>query len=266
MKRRFGSISLCLALLALGAQGDRALAQAMLSESDQPVAQGSDNRNRAKVHTELASLYLQGGNLAVALEECRIAISADSNYAPAYNVRALTYVYLREFGDAEKDFLHAMSLAPNDPDVNNNYGWYLCQRGRENEAITLFLNALKNPLYSTPDRALTNAGACALKKGDLEGAEDYLQKAIRLARDGAPAAQVQMAILAYRQGNYQEARRRFREVSKVVPQPSAELLWLGIRIEHKLGNQSEADSLVSQLRRLYVTSNEYQEFLKGNYE
>ena len=94
-----------------------------------------DARNRAKIHTELASLYFENANMAVALEEVRIALAADAGYAPAYNVRGLVHMYLRENGAADESFRRAVALAPGDPEVNNNYGWFLCQTGREREAL-----------------------------------------------------------------------------------------------------------------------------------
>ena len=56
----------------------------------------NDARTRAKAHTELASAYYELGNLGVALEEVRIALAADPNYAPAYNVQGLVYMDLKE--------------------------------------------------------------------------------------------------------------------------------------------------------------------------
>ncbi len=53
--------------------------------------------------------------------------------------------------------------------MNNNYGTYLCQRGKPDEAIKHFLAALDDPFYSTPSIALTNAGSCALGQGDMSG-------------------------------------------------------------------------------------------------
>lgn len=242
-------------------------AQVVVPESTHTTGVSSDARTRARLHTELGAMYFQDGNMAVALEEAGIAIAADPNYASAYSVRALVNTGLREFAAAEADFKRAVSLAPGDPDINNNYGWFLCQqRDRAKESIPFFMNAIKNPLYSTPDRAYTNAGACALKIGDFEAARDFLVQAMRVAPDGGLAAQLQLAKLAYTQGNLEEARNRFSEVMQASGQPSAEALWLGVRIERKQGNKAEEGSLAAQLRRMYPTSSEYQEFLKGNYE
>ena len=44
----------------------------------------------------------------------------------------------------------ALGLAAGDPEINNNYGWFLCQNGREQLAINYFMAAAKNPLYATP--------------------------------------------------------------------------------------------------------------------
>ena len=81
----------------------------------------NDPRNRAKIHTELGAMYFQGGSMSVALDELGIALAADSSYFQAYSIRGLVYGALKEYGKAESDFQRALSLAPNDPEVNNNY-------------------------------------------------------------------------------------------------------------------------------------------------
>jgi type IV pilus assembly protein PilF len=45
-----------------------------------------------------------------------------------------------------------------------------------------------------------------------------------------------------------------------------EMLWLLLRIERRLGNQADEQSLTTQLRRKFPDSAEYQELLKGHYE
>lgn len=231
----------------------------------------ADGRSRAKAHTELAALYFQDGNMAVAMEELQIAIQADSTYAPAYNVRGLVNHALRETAAADADFQKALNLTPQDPEVNNNYGWFLCQQpGSMASAIRHFMTALKNPLYATPDRAYLNAGSCALKGGDLDAAEDYLQKGLRVARDAGPQLRFQMANLHYRRDNLAAARQLLGEmmhpieISGQIPGP--ELLWLALRIERKLAHTEAAADLAASLRRHYPASREYQEFLKGNFE
>lgn len=242
-------------------------ARAQDSRDTQPVSK--DPRTQARIRTELASLYFESGAFSIALEESTAAIKADSSYAPAFSLRGLIYVTLRDNAAAEKDFKRSIKLSPEDPEINNNYGWFLCQQAdpaKQKAGIPYFLVAVRNPLYETPGRAYTNAGSCALKIGDKTAARDHLLNAIRFSQDGAPVAQVLLAQVAYMEGNIIEARNRLLDLFQTGWQPSAEALWLGIRIEHKLGRQMEEKSLVAQLKRLYPASLEYQEFLKGTYE
>lgn len=243
-----------------------AAAQQAVDTSPRAPTFSPDPRARAKIHTELGALYFQGGNMAVALEELNIAIDSDSSYAQAYSVRGLVHAYLREMDSAEDDFRRALRLTPEDPEVNNNYGWFLCQNGKERQSIVYFLNAVKNPLYTTPDRAYANAGGCALKAGDLEGAERYLQQAIRLSPNGAVQARVELASLNYRRSNLEEARRLINEALRGMEPATPEALWLALRIDRKLGNRQSESAFASQLRSRYPGSREYQEFLKGNFE
>lgn len=243
-----------------------AVAQGFESQTGARNQPSGEPKNRARIHTELGAVYFQNGHMSAALDELRIALSADSSYVQAYSVRGLVYGQLKEYGKAEDDFRRALSIAPGDPEVNNNYGWYLCDTGKERQSIAYFLQALKNPLYETPDRAYTNAGVCALKAGDLDGAQNYLLNALRLARDGAVTARVQLAKLFYQRGNNEEARVYMNDVLKMLDQPTAEVLWLGMRIERKLGNRSTEGAYAAQLRSRYPTSLEYQEFLKGNFQ
>ncbi len=236
--------------------------QAVSSRPSPPA----DPQSRARVHTELAALYFQAGNLAVSLEELRLAIDLDARYAPAYSVKGLVHANLGENEQAESQFKKALDLAPQDPEINNNYGWFLCQTGRERQSIAYFLNALKSPLYSTPDLAYANAGGCALKAGDLEGAENYLYQAIRFSRDGGLVPRTQMANLFYRRGKLDEARNLINGVLKDSDAPTAEALWLALRIARKMGNRETEGALAVQLRGRHPASQEYQDFLKGRFE
>src|SRR5450759_5851730 len=65
---------------------------------------GSHPNKSAQVHTELAGLYYDRAQLGIALEEVEHALQADHDYAPAYYMRGLIHMELREDKDAEEDF------------------------------------------------------------------------------------------------------------------------------------------------------------------
>mgnify|MGYP001030619845 FL=1 len=238
----------------------------MVPEMDAPQARPVDPKYRAKIHTELAAAYYQAGNPAVALEEVRIALEADSDYVQAYSVRGLVHAQLKENAKAEEDFQRALKIAPKNPDINNNYGWFLCETDKPRQSIQYFLNAVKDPLYETPEVAYANAGRCALKAGDMDGAQEYLLQALRLAKSQAPETRYQLANVFYLRGNLDESKVYLNEAVKAMEPPTPEALWLGIRLERKLGNKAGEGSYASQLRSRYPTSKEYQLFLKGNFE
>lgn len=223
-----------------------------------------DARTRAKLHTELGALYLQNGNLAVALEELTIAIDIDADYARAYGTRGLADFQVREMQMADQDFRRALSLDANDPEINNNYGWFLCQVGREKEAISFFQRAIRNPLYETPEKAYLNAGACYARLGDLASAEDYVQHSLRIVQNN-PQALLQLAGINYQRGHLELAKEQLSELLRKT-EPSAEALWLGVRIERRLGERVAEARYGSQLRRKFPLSPEAQELLRGNFE
>lgn len=235
--------------------------------TEQPVSQqaaGSETVQRAKVHTELGGLYLSQGNLGVALEEVRKALLASPNYAPGHSLMGLIHMQMRENGPAEESYERALKLAPMDPEINNSYGWFLCQTGRERRALDLFQTALKSPLYATPSLAYTNAGICSLRLKDDRGAEEYLQRALRLDPGNDRAAYF-LADIGFRQGKLELARQYLGDLHKRA-EPSAETLWLSLRIERKLGERDQEARLAAQLRRRFPAAQETQRMMQGQYE
>ncbi len=237
-----------------------------IQEPETSQVKPADPKYRSKIHTELAAAYYQAGNMAVALDETRIALEADPENVQALSMRGLVHAQLKENAKAEDDFRRALKIAPNNPDVNNNYGWFLCDIGQPRQSIQYFLNALKDPLYETPEVAYANAGNCAMKAGDLDGALNYLLESLRLSKNAAPATRQKLAELLYLRGNLDEAKVYLGEAIKAMEPPSAEALWLAVRLERKLGNKAGEGNYASQLRGRYPTSKEYQAFLKGNFE
>jgi type IV pilus assembly protein PilF len=224
------------------------------SQSNQPDASRAEAI--AKARTELAAAYYARAQYGVSLEELANALRADSSYAPAYNVRGLVHMALRENTEAENDFKRSLNLDSSSSDAHNNYGWFLCQNGREREAVKHFLIAASDPLYTTPGKAYLNAGVCSKKVGELQDAEMYLQRAMIL-QPNLPEALVGLADAAFIRGDYASAKtyfRRFEQASSA--QMSVENLLLAVRIEHKLGNRNAESGYATQLKKNFPDSRE----------
>ncbi len=223
-----------------------------------------DARTRAIAHAELGSLYFQNGDLIIALEEMTLAAAIDPDYAPAFSSRGLILYHLSELASAEKDFQRAIDLDERNPDINNNYGWFLCQTGRAKESLAYFEKAYRTPVYQTPAIAYRNAGNCNAKLNDLDAAEDALRKSLRLAPNN-PQTLFYLANVSYLRGNFDAAKKQLGDAIRQVD-PGPDFLWLALRVERRLGNQSDEQSYTAQLRRKFPDSTEFQEFLKGNFE
>ncbi len=238
--------------------------EAPTAESGTLSGEVNDPRNRAKVHAELAGLYYGRGNMAIALEELRIAVAADPNYATTYSMYGLVYMELRENRLAQENFERALRLSPSDPDINHNFGRFLCQNGREAESIKYFLQAVRNPLYATPWRSYSSAGQCAMRKDNIKDAEAYFLQALRQEPDDVSSL-LHLGLIRYRQGSLEDARKLVARYNKI-SEPTAESLWLALRVERRLGERVAESSYANQLRRRFSGSPEYQLLQRGEYD
>ena len=159
---------------------------------------------------------------------------------------------------------HLLRLAPGDPEISNNYGWFLCQTGREQQAIGYFMAAAKNPLYTTPTKPYTNAGICAYRVKNDKAAQEFLSTALRLAPENNQA-RLGLAEVAYRQGRYNEAKQWTSDIEKTM-EPTADVLWMALRIERKLGNREAEARYAAQLRRRFPGSPEQGLLSQGQYD
>jgi type IV pilus assembly protein PilF len=254
---------LCLTSLLTGCAGTQQ------THSGSPEARSSREDNvSARLHTELGAGYYSRGQYAVALQELRKALDADNAYAPAYSILGLVHAELREDKQAETYFQRAVELSPNYSEARNNYGLFLCQRGRAADALKHFETALSNPLYATPEKALANAGNCAVEKGDLAQAELYFVRALKRVPNQSTAL-LGMAEVHYRQGRWLAARTLLRQLSAQYGDASEmgpQALWLGVRAERRLGDRESEASYGSQLRRRYPESMQAQWLITGEYD
>lgn len=212
-------------------------------------------QNSARIHTELAAIYFESAQMGVALAEIGKALDAKSNYAPAYNVRALIHMALHEDKDAEADFKRSLNLDSEDSGTNSNFGWFLCQRGQEKSSIKYFMAALKNPLYKTPEQAYLNAAVCSQKIGNDVIAEDFFQRAL-VVRPDLPQALLGMAQLNFAKEDFGMARKYFNQYASKMDTLSAADLWLAVRISRELGDRNSVSSYAMKLRNMYPDSKE----------
>lgn len=224
------------------------------SSKDPQAAPGSTTNQLASVNTQLGLGYLRGGQVDLAWERLNTALQADPDYATAHNGMALVYDRLNDPVKAEKHFKRAIELNPDDSAAQTNYGVFLCEHDRIEEGEKHFLKAVENPLYNKPAMTYTNAGMCKLRADDATAAEAYFRAALR-ADPRFGVALLNMSELTFNNEQYLAARaymQRYEEVSR----HNSRSLWLGIRIEKKLGDKDAVSSLAMLLKATYPDSPE----------
>jgi len=256
------ALPLWLAAGCASAPGERQTAAQSVSPLPES-SEESDARRRARIRVELAAGYYQQGNYPVALDELRQALAADSEYAPAHGMLGLVQMDLGDKAQAEASFKRALQLAPDDSDINNNYGWFLCQNGREKQSIDYFMKALRNPLYRTPARPYHNAGICSLRIGDERAAEDYFLRSFQVDPRN-PVAMYNLAEIYLKRRDLERARFHSQRLAATY-EPTAQTLWLALRIERAAGNRDAEASLATQLRRRFPASLEAARLSRGEY-
>jgi type IV pilus assembly protein PilF len=234
----------------------------LLTASDQTSAQ-----KRAEIRMQLAGGYFEQGQYAVALDEVKKAIAADPESPDGYGLRAVIYMRMSETALANDNFLHALKLAPTNPELNNNYGSYLCHAGRAKEAFKYFDTALANRMYKYPASAMINAGDCAVQIKDFSLAEKYLLPALQMVPD-VPEVNLNLARVYYERRDFERAGFFVTRLAKVakIDSLTADVLWMAIKVQHKVGDQGAEQGFVTQLRRHHANSPEYAAYQRGAFD
>jgi type IV pilus assembly protein PilF len=249
------AFSAALALASLTTLG-HAQQQPTASEAREQI------ENRIMARLKLASEYYSRNQIGAALRELMSAQDISSDYAPLQSMLGIVNMDLHRYDEAEKAFQKALKMERNDPDIHNNYGWFLCVSGQHAKGLEWLTRAWNNPLYGTPEKALYNAGRCARMANDQVRAVEFFAKALQLSPNST-AIMYELANMQFDQGNYTkvlEVIDRIHGVEKASPQS----LWLALRAENRLSHGVEVESYGSQLQRKFPNSAEATLWLTRN--
>lgn len=220
--------------------------------------------NAVKIRTQLAVEYMNNRDYRAATQAIEQAIKIDDKYDIAWLIRAQIYQALKLYSKADESFRRALTLSPNSPEINNNYGWYLCEiKKRPSEGIVYFNKALADPTYPTPEVAYLNKGLCHAKMNQNGLAEGYFEQALRMNNGFVPVLKEQ-ARLKFNENNLPEADRLFKQYQSKVNLLSPDDLLLGWKIVRAQGETQAAYEYEAQLRQNYPYSEELKAITTGN--
>jgi type IV pilus assembly protein PilF len=213
-----------------------------------------DLKDAAAINVQLGVRYLNRGDLRLAKLKLDRALEQQPNVSEVQWAYALLQQRLGEKALAEKHFRKAIALDPKDAFAHNNFGVFLCANNRLDEAQKEFERAYTNPLYETPQAALTNAGMCHQKGGNVPEAERRLRQALEVKRDYPPAL-LEMAKINFEQGLYVPAQAFLKRHTDAAGE-NPESLWLAIRTEWQLNQFEAAARLGERLKKDFADSKE----------
>lgn len=193
-----------------------------------------DKVGAAKERTQLGLMYLQRGNM----EQAKFNLDKAMSYAPELeevNV-AMAYFY-QTVGDVprtEEAYRRAVRSSDASGDSMNNFGVFLCQQKRFDEAEEMFLKAIEQPNYTRTASSYENLGICSRDAGRIEKARHYFDMALKYDPRRASSL-LELTEIALDSQDYLAAKQTLERLHTVVPQ-SAQSLALGVEIERQLNN------------------------------
>lgn len=203
----------------------------------------------AKTRISLGLTYLQNGNYTQAKTNLDKAMQfapglMDSHFAMAYYFQSVD-----EPEQAERAYQQAMKLSPDNADLLNSYGAFLCQQGRFEHAGQYLKAAINTKQYSYAASTYENLAICSQAQARIDDAIAYLKAALN-HEPGRIKSVWLLLELTTSQGRWSEAKSTLSRYEKIAP-VTARSLEYTVMIERGLGNHVNAQGYAKKLSELY---------------
>ncbi|XP_046590337.1 protein O-mannosyl-transferase TMTC2 isoform X2 [Neodiprion lecontei] len=160
---------------------------------------------RVQALLQLGALYGDQGRLQRALAAYREALHALPEHYPPQSSRVL---------EAERWFLRAQRLAPQDSSVHHHYGVFLTSQGRLAEAAEQHVKAAE---LSTKDYELAVAAASALRQSDRRAEAETWYRHAAILRPQEARSHTNLGAILHLNGKYKQAAAAYGEALRLQP-------------------------------------------------
>lgn len=221
----------------------------------------------AEVRTRMAAQYIRDNELDAAQRQLEKAFSANNRYAPAYDMMG---VLLQKEGSsvnlqkADSFFKKALAIDPDFMQARNNYGVYLSQVGRNEDALKQFELAGAALGYEGRIGALENLGRTALKVDNKTLATQAFVRALEGNRNSL-VAHIELVDLLIDSNRIEQAQDLYDETLILLAKDANKIpriLLQGIKLAHAQNNRYTQEELSQQLLADFPLSEEATQ-LKG---
>lgn len=230
------------------------VSESTIVDSKVPGERPTDNKQIARTRLSLGLNYLQRGETSQARFNLEKARELAPDMPEVDNALAYYYQQVGEFEQAEDAYRDALRKDHNNADTYNNFGAFLCQINKFDEAEELLLAAVKRPGYIRVADSYENLAFCALGRKDFEKYQQYLEQALR--HNGVKHSIVyNLSVLNYAKGDLEKARiwqKRLQELGQVSP----EATLLRYMIAYQLDDKTEQQTTEKFMLSVYPTAPE----------
>lgn len=221
--------------------------------SDRPVQQRQvNNTEAARTRMSLGLNYLQRGENAQAIYNLERARVMAPQLPEVYNALAYYYQSVGENQQAEAAYQQALAREDNNADTYNNYGAFLCQIEKYDEAERLLLAAIRRPGYMRVSESYENLAMCQLVQNNFGRAHHYFEASV-LHSSNRISSLLNLSALEYAMGNHQTARAHLTRIQRL-GHVSANTSLLSYLIAAKELNQEIMESSRELLLQVYPDS------------
>ena len=222
-----------------------------------------DANDVARSRTNLGLAYLEHGQWQRARQNIEIALQAAPDNVHAHVGLAYYLQKVNEDNQAMLQYEKALSLAPNEPDLLNNYGVFLCHIGEYAKAEKAFLRAIKQKGYYKLSVSYENAGLCAIKFNHVIKAKNWFEKAVS-HEPNRYLSTLYLSKLDFALSECALLEARLRTFHQRYGYHAATLLAL-IKIEKHRGYGVKIEKYARLLEEKFPQSQEYRQYLDNEF-
>ncbi len=234
------------------------LLSACVSSGDTPPLRTEEGHQQARdAYIQLGIGYLQQGSTEQAKMPLQKALDIDPNSADAHAALALVFQNELEPELAGQHYRKALAQGKSTR-IQNNYGGFLFEQGKYQEAYLQFDEASKDTMYSGRSRVFESMGLTALRLNSKDQALQHFERSLRL-NPQQPLALLETGLLLFERQEYVPAQRYYQAYTQL-SEHSARSLLLGTRLAKVFQDRNQVASLGLQLKRLYPASPEYKQY------
>lgn len=216
----------------------------LLTACTQPAKKAED----PNVHYILGVSYLRENNSTLALQEFQKALAIDSRNPDVYVGLGRAYHLKGAYAEAEKQYLQALRLRPDDPLTVNNLGALYLDMERLDDALRYFGQAAANLTFPNAEVSYTGLGYAHFLKGEYLEAISAYKKALAQNSRYSPAHQ-RLGETYYALGKTNRAIGEFRQALDLNSNDVLAHFQLGLAYM-KLGETARAAASLQKVLRL----------------